>query len=261
MNALRIAAVMRRHGYETVRNLDRIADMLLWPLLDVLTWGVFSLYLQRLHTGRWPGPATLILGIIFWGIFRAVQRDIAVGFLAEIWTRNIVGLFASPLTVSEHMLALLIVAVLKLVLPAALALGLAVIIAGTTWVRTALALAPDIAILVLSGAATGILVTGLILRFTSRVQTLAYGLAGGLMPLSCVFYPLSALPPVLQRAAWCLPMTHAFENMRAVLGGDDAAGDLAWGFGLSALALMSASLLFRRIVQAARRRGHLVKLD
>jgi ABC-2 type transport system permease protein len=168
MNALRIAAVMRRHGYETVRNLDRIADMLLWPLLDVLTWGVFSLYLQRLHTGRWPGPATLILGIIFWGIFRAVQRDIAVGFLAEIWTRNIVGLFASPLTVSEHMLALLIVAVLKLVLPAALALGLAVIIAGTTWVRTALALAPDIAILVLSGAATGILVTGLILRFTSR---------------------------------------------------------------------------------------------
>ena len=52
-------------------------------------WVFFTSYLRqgdRLHAS-----ATNILlgGLILWGLFRSFQRDLAVGFLAEIWSRNI----------------------------------------------------------------------------------------------------------------------------------------------------------------------------
>jgi ABC-2 type transport system permease protein len=55
----------------------------------------------------------LLGGLILWGLFRSFQRDLAVGFLAEIWSRNIVNLFASPLTVTEYIVGLVVVNFIK----------------------------------------------------------------------------------------------------------------------------------------------------
>ena len=45
MKTHRIAAVMMRHLYETRRNVDRITDMIYWPVLDIIMWGFFTTYL------------------------------------------------------------------------------------------------------------------------------------------------------------------------------------------------------------------------
>lgn len=42
----RILAVVRRHLYEMRRTLDRVGDMVYWPVLDVLVWGLFTVYLS-----------------------------------------------------------------------------------------------------------------------------------------------------------------------------------------------------------------------
>jgi hypothetical protein len=47
-------------------------------------------------------------------------------------------------------------------------------------------------ILVVFALAIGILMTGLIFRYTTRIQGLAWSFAGLLMPVSCVFYPIKA---------------------------------------------------------------------
>lgn len=257
----RIHAVIRRHGFETRRNLDRLTDMIFWPLLDVLTWGVFTLYLARQGFPAGAQPAHLLAGIILWGGFRAFQRDIAVGFLAEIWSRNIVGLFASPLGFHEYLAALLVMDVCRLAVTLTLAAALARLIGGAL-PSDVLQLLPALLLLLLFGAAVGIVTICLILRFTSRVQTLAYGIAGLLMPLSCVFYPRAALPAPLRAVAWLLPTTHGFEDMRAVLDGQgNSAAQLLWGYGLALAACAAAFLCFGRVVRSARRRGYLVRLD
>src|ERR1700691_601778 len=73
--------------------------------------------------------------------------------------------------------------------------------------------------LTLFALAIGIAVTGLIFRYTTKFQAMAWSFAGILMPLSCVFYPLSSLPSFLRPLASSLPTTHAFEGMRAAVEG------------------------------------------
>ena len=38
-----------------------------------------------------------------------------------------------------------------------------------------------------------------------------------IMPLICVYYPVSVLPDWLQVIAWALPPTYVFEGMRALI--------------------------------------------
>jgi len=258
----RIGAVMLRHFYETRRNLDRLTDAIYWPAIDVVMWVFLTGYLRqgnRLH----PGVTNVLLGgLILWGVFRSFQRDLAVGFLTEIWSRNVINLFGSPLTVTEYMVGLAAGNFVK----AFIGLICAMLIARIGWSGGFLdrlpSLLPFALILVLFALALGVAVTGLIFRYTTRVQTFAYGLAGLLMPVSCVFYPLAALPAWLQPAALALPTTHVFEGMRQALAGGGVSGrSLSWGFGLAVCYFVVAVAWFKAVYNSARRRGHLVRLD
>ena len=113
MKTHRIKAVMMRHLYEVRRNADRITDMVYWPVLDIIVWGFFTIYLAR--GGRSGGGiASFLLGAaILWGMFYAFQRDMAVGFLDELWSRNLINLFSTPLSVTEYLCALVVVNLFK----------------------------------------------------------------------------------------------------------------------------------------------------
>jgi ABC-2 type transport system permease protein len=262
MNLRRIQAVMRRHLYESLRNWDRISDVLFWPFLDVITWGFFSRYLIRGGSTGFAAPLELIGGITLWGAFRSFQRDIAVGFLAEIWSRNMVGVFASPITLGEYLIALLTINLLKL----SLALGLialgAYALTGLPDLALFVRLLAPLALLLVFGAAVGLFATGLILSYSTRIQTVAYGLAGLLMPVSCVFYPLDALPGPLRSIANALPTTQAFEAMRSYMemrGGETA--PLVRGMIVATTLLLMVSYYFHHVVRTARRTGRLIRLD
>ena len=92
---------------------------------------------------------------------------------------------------------------------------------------------PYIANLVFFALALGIAITGLIFRYTTQIQALAWSFAGLLQPVSCVFYPISSLPRWLRAVAWMLPTAHSFEGMRQVLAGNGFSPvHFWWGVGL-----------------------------
>ena len=75
--------------------------MVYWPVLDIIVWGFFTIYLG-VGGGSVPASMSFMLGaIILWGLFFGFQRDMAVGFLDELWSRNLVNLFSTPLSVSR----------------------------------------------------------------------------------------------------------------------------------------------------------------
>ncbi len=94
MKPYRIRAVILRHAYEVYHNANHITYMVYWPVVNIVVWGFFTLYLR--HGDRLqPGVISCLLGaVILWGLFNAFQRDMAVGFLEELWSRNLVSLFA-----------------------------------------------------------------------------------------------------------------------------------------------------------------------
>lgn len=262
MKAYRIRAIILRHVYEVCHNANHITYMVYWPVVNIMVWGFFTLYLR--HGDRLqPGVISCLLGaVILWGLFNAFQRDMAVGFLEELWSRNLVSLFASPLSVSEYVTGLIIVTLAK----AMVGLIVEALIAWLFYhydIFPALpALIPFILNLALFALTMGIVITGLIFRYTTKFQAMAWSFAGVLMPLSCVFYPLSSLPHFLRPMASILPTTHAFEGMREVIAsGGFSALHFKWGLGLNLIYFIFAVAFFRSMFEAARSRGLLVKME
>jgi ABC-2 type transport system permease protein len=262
MNPGRIHAVILRQAYEVRRNPDRMMDMLYWPILDVFLWGFLTVYLSRSGNLR-PGLIGFLLGAaILWGVFRAFQRDMTVGVLSDLWSRNLGNLFATPLSVAEYLAALLAVNFVK----TAIGVTAASLIAWAAYAYRifpfTIRLLPSLLNLILFAFAVGLVITGLILRFSTRIQGLTWSFTGFLMPISCVFYPVSSLPRWLQPVARAVPATPAFESMRAVIAGHPAPpGQFAWGLGLNAVYLAAAVVLFRWMFERARASGLLVKQE
>ena len=121
-------------------------------------------------------------------------------------------------------------------------------------------LIPIVAILLAVGWSVGLIVIGLILRVGQGAEILAWGLLAMVMPLSGVFYPVSALPGGLQPLAQLLPTTHAFAAARAVVAGHQ----LPWGqLGLAAVGSLilvaTAAAYVTRMLRVFRSRGFITR--
>jgi len=262
MKTHRIKAVMIRHAYEVRRNGDRVTDMVYWPVLDIIVWGFFTIYLA--HDGRSGGGiAGFLLGAtILWGMFCAFQRDMAVGFLDELWSRNLINLFSTPLTISEYMTGLICVNVAKAMVGVGAASLLALAAYHFNIFPWLPGFVPYLVNLILFAFALGIMITGLIFRYTTKIQALAWSFAGLLAPISCVLYPLKSLPPWLRAIAWTLPTTHSFEGMRQLLAGGGFNPHHFWcGLVLNVFYFLFAIGVFKIVFAAAQNRGLLVKLE
>ncbi|MGP6156862.1 MAG: ABC transporter permease [Vulcanimicrobiaceae bacterium] len=260
MEPSRIAAVFMRHAYEFRHNVNQMANMLYLPIMNIVLWGFFTVYLRQGEQLR-PSIVSCLLGaIILWGLFNTFQREIATGFLEEVWSQNLVNLFGSPLTISEYAAGLVAANLVKV---------FAGFLAGSlvAWAfyhydifPALMAFMPFLLNLALFALAVGIVITGLILRYTTKIQAMAWSFAGLLMPLSCVLYPLTSLPGVLRPLAWMLPTTQSFEGMReAINAGTFSAPDFTWGFALNLAYVAFSVVFFRSMFESARSRGLLVK--
>jgi ABC-2 type transport system permease protein len=256
----RILAVIYRHAYEGRRNFNRITETFYWPIQNILLWGLFTVYLSRQH-GAVPGIAGALLGaVMLWGMFYTYQRDIAASFMEELWSRNMLNLFSTPLTITEYMVGLMILNFSK----AVLGLLLAALIGWFCYAYNIFpelpAFLPFLFNLVLFALTVSLLITGLMIRYSTKIYTLAWSFAGILMPFSCIFYPVDTLPVWLRPVALSLPTTRAFEGMRLLLAhGEFSVPDFLFGLALNLVYFLLAILFFRRMFAIARSKGYLVK--
>jgi ABC-2 type transport system permease protein len=94
----------------------------------------------------------------------------AVGFLDELWSKNLVNLFGSPLSVSEYITGLITVSLVKAIIGMAAESLIALLWYRYNIFPMLLTFVPFIFNLVLFGLAVGIAVTGLIFRYTTRFR-------------------------------------------------------------------------------------------
>src|SRR6202044_3230676 len=71
--------------------------------------------------------------------------------------------------------------------------------------------------LIFTSWSVGIFVSGLVLRYGLGAESIVWTLMFGMMPLACIYYPVTVLPDWLQVVAWSLPPTYVFEGMRSLL--------------------------------------------
>jgi ABC-2 type transport system permease protein len=257
----RVRALVLRYLLLIRRDYSRVVDLVYWPFVDIAVWGLFTFYLWRAQLQVPNALAMLLGGAILWNVFVRAAWDVSVSFLDDVWARSVVTTFASPLTFGEFGASVMVVGLVKVVMSLVVMSLTAAGLYAFDIFQLGWALVPFAGNLVLFGWTLGLVALAIIVRFGGRWQIVAWSLPFVVMPVSCVFYPLAALPPSLRAIASALPSTHVFEGMRSVVvAGQMAWGHLAWALVLNVLYLGLAAALVAWVLRVALERGLLPKV-
>ncbi len=261
MNISRILAYTTRHLYLYRRSLPRLMEIFYWPVLDLVVWGFISVYLSE-YRGGLPAFVSFFLGaLILWDVLFRSQQGISVSFLEDMWSRNLLNIFVSPITPSEYIASLLVISFIKLLFASTVMVFLAWLLYSFNILTFGFHLIPLVANLIVMGWSVGIVTTALILRFGQEAEVLAWGIAFLFQPVSAVFYPVEVLPPFLQGIAMFIPSSHVFEGMRAVIsGGDLPVEKMVWAFGLNCMYIFISVVFFFWIFRRVKEKGLLTKI-
>ena len=217
MKLNRIYAMVLRYWYYMKHSLDRLSDMFYWPSVDLLLWGLTSKFIEN-KTGDTSSILFVIIsGILFWIIVWRGQYEITVNFLEELWNNNLINLFVSPLKLGEWIISVFIIGIFKMTLSLGFAAILAFFLYKTNILNYGIYMIPFAFLLILTGWAVGLFITAIIMRFGTKVQTLAWTAIMLISPFSAVYYPLSTLPKWAQNVSKFVPTSYVFENARNLI--------------------------------------------
>ncbi|WP_447977569.1 ABC transporter permease [Candidatus Nitrospira bockiana] len=261
MKLHRISALIARHLYLYRRSLPRLMEIFYWPFLDLVVWGFITVYLMRFQ-GQLPGVVTFFLGaLILWDVLFRAQQGITISFLEEIWARNLMNLFASPLKPSEFLAATMALSVFKVTAVSIVMVVAALVFYDYNIFKIGLALVPFVFNLLIAGWTIGVLTTSLIMRFGQEAEVLAWGMVFLFQPISCVFYPMEVLPAWLQPVAWANPAAHVFEGMRTVVAtGGFSHIHFTWAVALNLVYLTAMIAWFHHTFNVCKEQGSLVRV-
>jgi ABC-2 type transport system permease protein len=262
MSARRIWGLIYRHACMYRRSWPRLAEIVYWPTLTMLIWGFTSSYIVHAHAGpRALAAGALIGGVLLWEITLRSQMGVTVGFLEEIWSRNLGHLFVSPLRPAELIGALLIVSVLRTVFGLFPATIIAYLLYYYDIFAPGLIMLVFFANLLVMGWWMALGIVSLLFRYGAGAEALAWTLAFGITPLACVYYPVASLPIWLQPFAQILPASYIFEGMRAAIAGQAPHwGQLGFAIALNIAWMLASIAVFAGEFRRARVRGALISI-
>jgi ABC-2 type transport system permease protein len=257
----RVAALVRRYIYLLRSSGIRLVELIYWPFLQMLTWGFLQKYLAGTTSPLAQAAGVLIGSVLLWDILFRSKIGFSTTFIEEMWSRNLGNLLISPLRPLELVAALSVWSIIRLSVSMVPVAAAAYFIFGFNLLDLGLPLAAFFGVLVLTSWSLGLISAGVILRYGLGAEELAWSLAFLLLPLCCVYYPVSVLPDWLQVIALALPPTHVFEGMRSILLHNTFdVRELWWALGLNAVYLLAGYVIFSRFLASARVNGTLVQL-
>ncbi|OGN28069.1 MAG: hypothetical protein A3A33_03985 [Candidatus Yanofskybacteria bacterium RIFCSPLOWO2_01_FULL_49_25] len=233
-----IYSIVLRQVILNKRSWGRWTGILYWPTIDLLVWGTLSIYIQKAGGQEFNVFVFLIGSVILMNFIWRTQQGVAVSFLEDVWTRNFVNLFSSPLTIGEYSVGLVVTAIFRV----GFSIGILCILAWLLYTFNIFVfgfyLMPFLAILFLFSIAIGFFSVGITLRIGPSAEALVWSIPAIISPLSGAMYPVSVLPGFIQKIALALPSTYVFEGMRGVIATGSYDHRLLWiGFALSVVYL------------------------
>src|SRR5512138_2668982 len=129
MNVRRASAVTLRQFYLIRGSFARVFPLFAWVAIDIVLWGFITKYLNT-TTGYNFVPA-LLGAVLFWDFTTRVMQGVTMAFFEDVWSRNFLNIFATPMTTGDYLAGLVIssictslVGLLVMLIVATLAFGL-----------------------------------------------------------------------------------------------------------------------------------------
>jgi ABC-2 type transport system permease protein len=256
MNLARIAAVPLRQLYLYRGSAARVVPLFAWVTIDMVLWGFMTKFLGTLaHTSYRFVPA-LLGAVLFWDFMTRVMQGVTTAFFEDVWSRNFLNVFATPITMPEYITGLLLTSFFTSLVGLAVMIVVATAAFGLNFAVYGAMLLPFVLVLFLNGMALGVAAIAIVLRFGPAAEWFIWPIPALIAPFACVYYPLSTLPAPMQWFARLLPPSYVFEGMRAVVSGHTFDGAfLAAAFALAIAYIVLAYWTFARVFRHAIQTG------
>jgi ABC-2 type transport system permease protein len=255
----RIGAMILRYWYLLISSWPRLLELVYWPALQIVTWGFLQTYIAENAGFFARAGGTFIGAIILWDILFRGQLGFSISFLEEMWARNLGNLMMSPLKPIEFLISLMIMSLIRLAIGVIPMTLLAMFFFHFNFYSLGLPLIAFFCNLIFTSWSLGIFVSGLVIRNGLGAESIVWTLMFGILPLACVYYPVSVLPHWLQFVAWALPPTYVFEGMRALLIDHVFRADLMLdALLINAVLFIVSFAIFLGLLNSARRAGSLL---
>ena len=111
MKIYRINALLLKYYYISINSIDRIFDIVYWPVIDIIIWGFASYFIKDVSS---VNLLAMLMGcLILWTFVWRSCQDIAVYVLDDFWSKSLYHVFSSPVRLSEHVISIMLLAFLR----------------------------------------------------------------------------------------------------------------------------------------------------
>lgn len=256
MKIYRIKAIFYRLAKASLLNPAKMFDDLFWPSVDILMIGMMAVWFQKAQPGSINILLILLVNDTLWQVLIRSNSAISVNILEELWDKNLVNLFSTPLVIGEWIAGGILLAFIKALFTMFLCSVLCLTLYGTNIFVLGPLLIYGLMSLFMFGLTIGFFSGSLIIYGGQNYQTAAWSMSWLVAPFCAVFYPIAVLPTWMQYIGYALPPTYFFEAVRLFVStGVISYKLLAINFLLNAIYLSSMLLLFRKAFEKSRELG------
>ncbi len=219
MKFSRVAAILLRQFYLYRGSVARAVPLFAWVAIDMMLWGFMAKFLGGITLSRYQFVPALLGAVLFWDFMSRVMQGVTTAFFEDVWSRNFLNIFASPITVPEYLSGLILSSVATSLIGVAVMVMIATLAFGLSFGVYGSMLIPFIVVLLLFGMSLGIAAVALVLRLGPAAEWFVWPIPALLSPFAAVYYPVATLPAWMRWISRLVPPSYVFEGMRAVVSG------------------------------------------
>src|ERR1700680_4540737 len=111
MNIQRTGAIVLRQFYLLRGSPARGLPLFSWVAIDMVLWCFITKYLNSVASSGFNFVPTLLGAVLLWDFFIRVMQGVTMAFLEDVWSRNFLNIFATPLSISEYVSGMVLSAI------------------------------------------------------------------------------------------------------------------------------------------------------
>lgn len=257
----RIYALFLRQVYLIKQSPPRLLTYIFWPSIFMLIWGFLNKFLYQQTESVQFTMSTLLGANLLSCMMERSNLNIMMGFLEDVWARNIGNILISPIRTYEFIIGLILNGMVAMFIGVGAAYIIAYFVFGYNVFSIGLPMTGFAINLLLTGWSISMIILAIVIRYGASGEMLGWMLAFLITPFICVYYPVAVLPPSLQHIAWALPPTYVFEGLRDLI----KTGTFNWslfigGLWRNVIFFSGAVSIFVHALNKARQRGGLLSM-
>ncbi|MDP2922269.1 MAG: ABC transporter permease [Candidatus Omnitrophota bacterium] len=252
----RMWAIVLRQFYLIRSSMSRFLPLFVWVAVDIVLWGFLTRYLNTVAAAGFNFVPAMLGAVLFWDFFIRIMQGVTMAFFEDVWTRNFLNIFSTPISIREYTAGLVCSSVATSSIGIAAMLFLAVTVFGLPFLSYGVIVIPFLIVLFMFGIALGIAACALVLRFGPAAEWFIWPIPAIISPFVGVLYPITILPKWMQFISRILPPSYIFESLRLVILGRAVSWiALVWSAALALVYILLAYLFFTLTYKHAVRSG------